>query len=75
MTSSDRQDRHFLSEGKCKSHLGLAPEHMPILSLIVLLSQLLGGRHPGKRIYFSFFVLFSLVINTKRACMELGPGT
>lgn len=45
------------------------------LSPRVLLSQLLGGRPPGKRIYFSFFVLFSLVINTKRACMELWPGT
>lgn len=38
------------------------------LSPRVLPSQLLGGKHPGRGIYFIFFVLFSLVINTKCAC-------
>lgn len=30
MTRPGRQNRHFLSEGKCKLHLGLAPGHKPI---------------------------------------------
>lgn len=65
---------HFLSDGKCNFTLGWHVNICLFLSPGVLLGQQLGVRDPRRGIYFSFLELFSLVMNTKSACMQLEPG-